>query len=223
MPAGQTRLQIINAVLPRLREATVATSSSTIYAALIASLLVTVKTQIEQAWQWRALRDTFDITVLPNVTTYSLTSSGQFAQIIDVWNRTTNVEVELGTMRGFNAKFFGVTTVATGNVTQYSPTGLDTNFDIQIDTWPNVVSTNALKANLYIPQTPDPTDSTAIIIPNQVLIEGILAYVLAERGDDQGFTAQAQLDLYRTMLSDTIAGEVRQDESETNWDADVPE
>lgn len=220
MAAGQTRLQIINAVLPRLREATVATSSSTIYATLIAGLLVTVKNQIEQAWQWRALRDTFDITVLPNVTTYSLTSSGQFAQIIDVWNRTTNLEVQQGTMRDFNQKFFGVTTVQTGDVTLYSPTGLDSNFNIQIDTWPNVVGTNALKANVYVPQTPDPADSTAIIIPNQVLIEGIIAYALAERGDDNGTAAQAQMDLYKVMLSDTIAGEVRQDQSEVDWDSE---
>ena len=77
MPAfGQTKLQIINAVLPRMREGTVATSSSTVYASLVSSVLNSVKTQIEQAWAWKNLRDTFTVTVTPGTTTYSLTSSG---------------------------------------------------------------------------------------------------------------------------------------------------
>ena len=85
---GQTRLQIINQVLPRMREATVATSSSTVYAALVASVLNTIRTQIEQAWTWKDMRDTYTVTVAPGTTSYALTSSGQFAKILDIWNET---------------------------------------------------------------------------------------------------------------------------------------
>src|SRR3990167_11515565 len=105
MPAyGKTRLQIINEVLPRMREGTVATASSTTYAALVASVLNTIKTQIEQAWMWRDLRDTYTVTVNPGTTSYAPTRSGQFAQIIDVWNTTTNLEVDRGTTRGLDRK-----------------------------------------------------------------------------------------------------------------------
>jgi hypothetical protein len=218
MPAfGQTRLQIINAVLPRLRESTVATSSSTTYAALIASVLNVVKTQIEQAWQWRDLRDTYTITVLPGTTSYALTGSGQFAQIIDIWNRTTNQELDRGTTRGFNEKFFGVTTVQTGDVTEYNPAGLDASYDVQIDTWPNVTATNTLKANLYVPQADPATDATVILVPNQVLIEGIVAYMLAERGDDNGVSVQTQQAMYTDMLAGAVAAEIGQDSSEADW------
>src|SRR3990167_7476759 len=215
MPAfGKTRLQIINEVLPRMREGTVATASSTTYASLVASVLNTIKTQIEQAWMWRDLRDTYTVTAVPNTTSYALTSSGQFAQIIDVWNETSNLEVDRGTTRGFNAKFFGVDTVQTGDVSEYNPVGLDANYDVQIDTWPNVTATNSLKVNLYLPQQDPTADSTVILIPNQVLIEGIVAYLMAERGDDQGTAYQAQLDLYKDMLAGVIAAEAGQDESE---------
>lgn len=218
MPAyNQTRLQIVNAVLSRLREATVATTSTTLYSTFISTLLNTVRTQIEQAWQWRDLRDTYTLTVNPGTTSYSLTSSGQFAQIQDVWNRTTNKEVARGTTRGFNQKFFGVTTVERGDVTEFNPVGLDANYDVQIDTWPNVNSTNSLRVNLYIPQQDPTADSTVIVCPNQILIEGMVGYAMAERGDDNGVAVQAQMDLYREMLAGAIAGEIGQDQSEADW------
>ena len=224
MPAyGRTKLQIINAVLPRMREGEVATSSSTTYASLVSTVLNTVRTQIEQSWMWRDLRDTYTVTVVPGTTSYALTSSGQFAQIIDVWNVTTNREVDRGTTAGFNLKFFGVSTVQTGDVTEYNPVGLDANYDVQIDTWPNVIATNSLKVNLYLPQQDPTADSTVILVPNQVLIEGMVAYLMAERGDDQGTAYQAQLDLYKDMLAGVIAAEIGQDESEGAWSADIPE
>ena len=218
MPAfGQTRLQIINQVLPRMREATVATSSSTVYAALVASVLNTIRTQIEQAWAWKDMRDTYTVTVTPGTTSYSLTSSGQFAKILDVWNTTTGAEVDQGTFHSFNEKFFGTTTVATGNVSEYNVAGLDSNYDLQIDTWPNVTGTNTLKVNLYLPQQDPTADATVILVPNQVLIEGMVAYLIAERGDDNGVALQMQQQLYQDMLAGAIAAEAGQDASEVDW------
>ena len=218
MPAfGQTKLQVINAVLPRLREATVATSSSTTYAALISSLINVVKAQIESAWMWRDLRDTYTITAVPGTTSYTLTGSGQFAQVIDAWNTTTNRELARGTTQGFNKKFFGQATVQTGNVLEYNPVGLDGNYDVVIDTWPNVTASNTLKVNLYLPAADPATDATVILVPNQILIEGVIAYAMAERGDDNGMAVQMQMDIYQRMLSDAIAAEVGQDSSEADW------
>ena len=218
MPAfGQTKLQIINAVLPRMREGTVATSSSTTYAALVSSVLNTIRTQIEQAWVWKDLRDTYTVTVTPGTTSYSLTSSGQFARILDIWNTTSDKEVAQGTFADFNERFFAHDTVATGNVREYNVVGLDSNYDLQIDTWPNVTATNVLKVNLYLPQQDPTADSTIILIPNQVLIEGMVAYLIAERGDDNGIAFQMQQQLYTDMLAGAISNEVAHDSSEVDW------
>ena len=218
MPAyGQTKLQIVNAVLPRMREATVATSSSTVYAALVSAVLNTVRTQIEQAWMWKALRDTYTVTVTPGSVSYSLTGSGQFARIMDVWNTTSDAEVTPGSYHTFNERFFANDVVSTGNVTEYNQVGLDSNYDIQIDIWPNVLATNVLKVNLYLPQ-PDPAaDSTVILVPNQILIEGMVAYLMAERGDDNGVAYQQQQQLYQDMLAGAIAAEAGQDQTEVDW------
>ena len=218
MPAyGQTKLQIVNAVLPRMREATVATSSSTVYASLVSAVLNTVRTQIEQAWMWKALRDTYTVTVTPGSVSYSLTGSGQFARIMDVWNTTSDAEVTPGSYHTFNERFFANDVVSTGDVTEYNQVGLDSNYDIQIDIWPNVLATNVLKVNLYLPQADPATDSTVILVPNQVLIEGMVAYLIAERGDDNGVALQMQQQLYQDMLAGAISAEAGQDASEVDW------
>src|SRR3990167_8230195 len=117
---GQTKLQIINTVLTRMREGTVATSSSTTYANLVASVLNSVKTQLENAWIWKALRDTYTVTVIPDITSYALTSAGQLARILDVWNTTSDREVTQGTYHNFNERFFAHDTIATGDVREYN-------------------------------------------------------------------------------------------------------
>ena len=218
MPAyGQTKLQIVNAVLPRMREATVATSSSTVYASLVSAVLNTVRTQIEQAWMWKALRDTYTVTVTPGSVSYSLTGSGQFARIMDVWNTTSDAEVLPGSYHTFNERFFANDVVSTGDVTEYNQVGLDSNYDIQIDIWPNVLATNVLKVNLYLPQADPATDSTVILVPNQILIEGMVAYLMAERGDDNGVAYQQQQQIYQDMLAGAIAAEAGQDQTEVDW------
>ena len=134
-----------------------------------------------------------------------------------MWNRTTNDEVGQGTFHGFNEKFFGAATVQTGNVSEYIMVGLDNNYDVQIDTWPDVTGTNTLKVNLYIPAADPGTDSTGLLVPNQILIEGMVAYLMAERGDDGGTAYQQQQALYQDMLAGAIAAEVGHDQSETDW------
>jgi hypothetical protein len=218
MPAyGKTKLQVVNEVLERLRESTVATTSSTTYATLVARVLNSVKTEIEQSWAWLNLRDTYNVTATPGVTSYALTGSGQYAQILDIWNGTTKRKLSRGTFASFNAKFFGVDTLQTGDVTEYLPVGVDSNFDLQFDVWPNPTASNLLKVNIYAPQADPETDATVIVVPSQILIEGILAYMLAERGDDNGTAAQAQQAYYRALLAGTVATEGGHDPSEQDW------
>lgn len=218
--SGQTRLQITNRVLTRLREETVATTSSTLYAALVAATLDVVKTEIENAHRWLDLRDTYIVTATPGVSSYVLTGSGAHAQVLDAWNTTEQVEMTLGTFRSFNNKFFGTTSVQTGTPTMYLPAGLDASYDKQIDIWPVPTSTVTLKFNVYAPQAALSTDSMVPLVPNDVLVEGTISRMLAERGDDNGTQVQMQEGLYQKLLGDAIAIELGADPSEVDWIAD---
>lgn len=215
--SGKTFLQIINAVLPRLRESTVASNGATTYSTMIGQMVNAVKTEIELAWEWRDLRDTYAISAVPGTTTYTLTGAGQHAKILDMWNTTQAVQMARGSFSDFNYKFFGVTQVATGYPSEFLPTGLDSSYDLQVDIWPSPSATNALRANLYIPQADLAADATVPLVPNQVLIEGVLAMALAERGDDSGTSVQDQFTRYRDMLASAIAFEVGHDNSEMAW------
>jgi hypothetical protein len=218
MPAyNYTKLQVVNEVLERLRENTVATSSSTLYATLVAKTLNSVKTEIEQSWSWLNLRDTYVITATPNTTSYALTGSGQYAQVLDAWNSTTNRELNRSNYKEMNKRFFGATTVGTGPVTDYLPVGIDSNADLQIDFWPNPSSTNVLRVNVYAPQADPTSDSTVIIVPAQILIEGMVAYLLIERGEDNGTTGKAQQEYYRALLAGAVATEGGHDPTEQDW------
>jgi hypothetical protein len=218
MPAyGKTKLQVMNAVMTRLREPTLSTSSDTLYAKVVEEVLNSVKTEIEQSWSWLNLRDTYNVTVTPGTTSYSLTGSGQYAQVLDVWNQTTFRQVRRSNYKDFNQKFFGVQSLQTGDVTEYLPVGIDGNYDLQLDTWPDVVSTNSLKVNIYAPQADPTSDDTVLIVPAQILIEGMVAYLLTERGDDNGTAAQAQQQYYRALLAGAVATEGGHDPTEQDW------
>lgn len=219
MPAfNKTRLQIVNEVQERLRETPTATTSSTLYATFLAKLLNSVKTEIEQSWSWLNLRDTWVITTTSGTSSYALTSSGQYAQILDMWNTTTNKEMKRSNFAQMNRKFFGVSSVQTGPPQQYLPAGHDTNYDLQIDVWPIPTSTtNTLRVNVYAPQKDPTSDSTVLIVPGQILIEGMIAYALFERGDDNGLAAQAQQQYYRALLAGAVATEGGHDPWEQDW------
>lgn len=218
--SGQTRLQLVNRALSRMRESTVATTSSTLYAALVANTLDVVKTEIENAHRWLDLRDTYIVTATPGVSSYVLTGSGAYAQVLDAWNTTDGAELTLGTFRSFNQKFFGVTTVETGTPTEYLPAGLDASYDKQIDIWPVPTSTVTLKFNVYAPQAAPTTDSDVVLVPQDVLVEGMISRLISERGDDNGQAAQMAEGLYQKLLGDAIAIELGADPSEVDWIAD---
>src|SRR5207247_471331 len=102
-----TWLQIINCILVRLREVTVAVNDSTDYSKLVGGLVNQVKTEIEKAYYWQAMRDTYSVSATVGTTNYALTSSGMNAVIIDGWNITQQQQLSRGTNTDFNAKFFG--------------------------------------------------------------------------------------------------------------------
>jgi hypothetical protein len=185
---GLTYLQITNRVLARLREAAVATVSETIYSTFITTLINQVKGEIEAAWYWQALRDTFSITTVTTVTSYAFTGAGSDASVLDGWNTTTPGLLERGTNDDFDSYYYGTTSIQTGSVTKYIPAGVDANYDLKIDVWPKPVTGSGagetLKFVVYKPQADLSNDADIPLVPQSVLIEEVIARALNERGDD---------------------------------------
>jgi hypothetical protein len=220
--SGMTLLQIVNRILERLRESTVAAYNSTDYSTLITAMVNQVKAEIEEAWYWHAMRETFTVTATSANTNYALTDSGMNAVVIDGWNTTTNRPMDRGTVRDFDTYFFGTATVQTGNPEEYIPAGFDSNYDLTIDIHPKPASDNTLKFTVYVPQDDLAASATVPLVPQNVLIEETIARLLNERGDE---TAPKPLPGQTFILQDLLAAAVsrdqgRTDDTEMDWVAE---
>lgn len=220
--SGLTYLQIVNRVLERLRETAVASYNSTDYSTMIAGIVNQVKTEIEEAWQWHALRETYTISCANNASSYSLVGSRATAAVLDAWNMTTGQQLAKGTVAGFNQKFFGVGTnpVQTGSPTQYLKSGLDVNLDVTIDVWPIPVTghLDTLKVNAYAPQADLAANGTVPLVPQNVLIEETIARALNERGDENApKPAPGETFIMQDLLDSAISMDQATDQSEQDW------
>jgi hypothetical protein len=65
-----TYLELVNNVLKRLRERTVNAVSESAYSELIGVLVNDAKSEIENAWNWSALRNTLTLTTSSGVFNY---------------------------------------------------------------------------------------------------------------------------------------------------------
>lgn len=69
-----TYLQIVNKVLRRMREPTVASVSENSYSLMVGEFVNDAKRAVESAWAWRALLDSVNITTVAGTSTYDLSS-----------------------------------------------------------------------------------------------------------------------------------------------------
>jgi hypothetical protein len=217
--ASATYLEIVNKVLVRLREDTVSTVSENKYSRLIGALVNRVKTELEDAWRWHALRDTYLVTCVPGTATYVLTGSGPDAVVLDAYNTSTQRRMRQSTVRKMNDSFFGTQTPTSGRPSEYIPAGLNVNFDLSIDLWPVPTHADELKFNLYLPQAELTLDTDVPRVPIVPLVEGAIARAIAERGDDGGVVVQSQEALFRELLASAVSRDAAKDETELNWDA----
>lgn len=215
--ASTTYLQVVNKVLTRLREATVASVTENTYSTLIGAIVNQVKTEIEDAWRWHALRDTFQVPCVVGTVSYALTNSGPDAVIIDAWNTSIPGPMSVSSVAKFNEYYFGTATVLTGRPTQYVMGGLDANFDLSLDVWPKPNVTDVMKLNLYKPQAELSASGDVPLVPIAVLVEGAVTRAMTERGDDGGVATQQQDALYRDLLASAVARDSMRDQTELIW------
>jgi hypothetical protein len=222
MASGLTFLQIINRVLVRLREDEVAAYNSTTYSSFIANLVNQVKSEIEDAWYWHALRDSYTVNATNPNASYSLDGAGSKAIILEGWNRTHGSEITKSTNRKFNRLFFGTpsgTSVQTGIVDKYVQTGLDDAYDIKVDVYPVPDSNQTLVFNVYVPQDDLAADATVPLVPQNVLIEEVIARALVERGEEGAPQAMpGQTFLRSDLLAAAVAADAQSDPTEMDWE-----
>ena len=211
-----TYLQIINAVMRRLREAEVTDVNETDYSKLIGEYVNSVKKEVEAAWDWNALRTTLTLNTTTGIFNYTLLGSGSRFRVSDVVNDTSNYMLQQKGAKWMNQRFLTVDTQLS-TPSFYSFNGVDTNLDSKVDIYPVPDGVYVLRFNVTIPQDDLEVNTDTLQVPSEPIIQGALARAISERGEDGGRLSNDQYLLYRSALSDEIAIEAGRFSDETIW------
>ena len=211
-----TYLQIINAVMRRLREAEVTDVNETDYSKLIGEYVNSVKKEVEAAWDWNALRTTLTLNTTTGIFNYTLLGSGSRFRVSDVVNDTSNYMLQQKSAKWMNQRFLTVDTQLS-TPSFYSFNGVDTNLDSKVDIYPVPDGVYVLRFNVTIPQDDLEVNTDTLQVPYEPIVQGALARAISERGEDGGRLSNDQYLLYRSALSDEIAIEAGRFSDETIW------
>ena len=199
-----TYLELINDVLVRLRETTVATNNETTYSSLIGKFVNDAKRQVEDAFSWNALGTTVTLTTVANTYSYSLTGAGQKFQVMDAINTTSNVGLQNISFVQMN-RFQNLVPVATGVPEYYAFDGVDASGDTKVSLYSRPDNVYTILFSLTVPQATLSSDSTSILVSDTLVAQNAYARALVERGEDGGLSSSEAYQLYKSMLSDSIA------------------
>jgi hypothetical protein len=199
-----TYIELINDVLIRLRETTVATNGETTYSTLIGKFVNDAKRQVEDAFSWNALGTTVTLTTVANTYSYSLTGAGQKFQVMDAINITSNVGLQNISFVQMN-RFQNLVPVATGVPEYYAFDGVDASGDTKVSLYSRPDGVYTILFSLTVPQATLSSDATSILVSDTLVAQNAYARALVERGEDGGLSSSEAYQLYRSMLSDAIA------------------
>jgi len=199
--------ELINEVLIRLREPTIATDWSgdinnsnvlSDYQKVIGSLVNDSKKYVESHHDWNPLRETFNVTLVDGTMQYLLgdTSSGVGLSfnILDVRNKNTGQQLDQVNNDWLNDRMFPTSQVQRGEPIKYALNGsgqasASREPDAQIDFYPvpdSSVDSHVVAINVVKPQDNLKLASDIIKIPTRPVILGAWARAISERGEDGG-------------------------------------
>ena len=214
--ATTTYLQAVNSVLRRLRETEVSTVNENAYSKMIGELVNDSKSSVEAAFGWNALSDTLTAVTTPEIFSYVLTGSGVRFKIVDVYNESQHIFMNLAHTSWMTAQFMQESP-AHGAPSYYNFNGQDANGDTLVDIFPIPDAAYTLRFNVILPQAPLVADTDLIKVPGDVVILNAFARAVVERGEDGGLQSSEAYALAKNLMADYIALESNRYIEDTNW------
>jgi len=209
-----TYIEIVNSVLVRLREETVETVNENEYSSLIGQLVNVAKREVENAFNWEALRKTVSIITVPGTFHYKLLDTTTDIRTLDVYNYTNKNWMESRTTEWMD-RMFASDDVETGSPQAYSWNGVSANGEMEVDLYPIPEKAERLRFNMTAPQPDLVLEGDRMYVPHTLVIENALARAIEERGEDGGSSNQQAR--YQSLLADSISMEASRKPMETVW------
>jgi hypothetical protein len=209
-------LNLVNAVLKRLREDEVTSVTDNNYSKLIGSYVNDSKQEVENAYSWNALTSTIVATTQPNIINYVLTGSGHRFEVLDVWNDYDKIFLH-NTPISKMTQLLLTSSPQTGSPCYYAFNGQSPAGDVQVDLYPIPDAAYNIYFNVVTPQADLVNNTDDMLVPSQPVILGAYARALAERGEDSGIGSGDAYGQYLKVLADTIALESQRYIEESTW------
>lgn len=211
-----TYLEMVNNILKRLREREVSSVNESAYSALIGVLINDAKAEIEDAWDWSALRTTISATTTADTFSYALTDLGQRNKVIEVLNDTDDFSMQYADASWMTKQFL-LTTTSKGSPVYYSYNGVDSNGDVVVDIYPIPDGAYTLRFNAIV-RTPDlELDTDTLLIPERPVLMLAYAKAVEERGEDGGTSSNVAYAAATRSINDAISIDSYKHPEELIW------
>lgn len=213
-----TYLQLVNAVLTRLRESTVASVTESTYSSLIAALVNEAKREVEDAWNWSHLRTYVDITTVAGTDTYSVTGTNDRTRLLDAYNVTKKWMMgQYGANIPINS--YNIFTTVSGSPSSFDIVGVDyaDSSKLKVRLYPTPDAIETIRLYCIVPQDDLSTGTDVLRIPYSPVVQNAYLRAINERGEDNGRLSEIQEKLYMDTLTDAIALDASFFQEETVW------
>ena len=210
-----TYLQLINAVLRRLREDTVADLTAT-RTLQVGDFVNESKTWLENAWNWSALRDQIQVTTSASTAQYTLTGSGNRFSTEIVADATNNCVLRSKSVAWLKATNLQTTT-SEGVPVYYIYDGVDASGDTKVSLYPTPGGTYTINFDVFQRTADLSTASETVLLPTQPLIDYAYALAAEERGDTGGGSEISLFMRAQRSIGDAIAHDNAFYTPNTDW------
>jgi hypothetical protein len=211
-----TYLQIVNGVLRRLREDSVAGVQATTYSKMVGDFVNDAKHLIEGTWDWGANRQDVTVTTVASTLLYSLTGVGQDPEVHKAWN-TTNLAALKQMTPGYYKNLSNTLVIPEGRPEAWSFAGPDSSDDTQINIYPTPDAVYSLTFWVSAYQADLSADGDVLNIPSLPVILQTVAMLAEEKGETGGYTSARYFEMADKALSDAIAYDAAHYSVETEW------
>jgi hypothetical protein len=216
MSHNYTYLELVNAVLVRLREDTVATVQGTddVVVSLVKEFVNDAKRTVEDAHTWSALSKEWEVSTTIGNDKLVLTDSHK-SPIIDYIYDDRGMKLTLSNKESLRRK--AAMSGEAGTPTHYIVDGTEANGDTRLRIWPAPKAVSTYTAYGYERTAPLSLDSDMLAVPAAPVIYLAEALAARERGEIGGLASSELLMLAKQYLSDAIAMDATNNDMDNNW------
>lgn len=214
-----TVLTIVNRVLRKLRESTVASIDGDDYAELITDFLTETKEDVEDAFDWQCLQSTVTVDTVAGTAQYKLTGVYERSLVKAVYDQTHDTYLEFNPAKVEEGLRY--TTPDQGDPVYYDFVGFNDDGEMLVELYPVPAVTNDrfVFYGKFVQGDVAYTspDTTYISTPTLPLVLGTYARAVDERGEDDGEAFTKAEAKYRKALSNSVAYDNGAQGDITDW------